>query len=150
MAENDQLNWRARQERKWTAGVLQGGYSVLPHSLFECAGRLGITASQQTVLFHLLDLSFEEPETREVAKAELADRINMDKRQVQRHLRKLEEKGLITSRFPKLRGRHAKIYMFEGLIRKLEVLARESRREKRFRDHRADEAMREIEKTQLF
>jgi DNA-binding transcriptional ArsR family regulator len=141
MAEGKKSDWWARQEKKWTKNTFKNGYTVLPHSLFECVGRLGIRATQQAVLFHLLDFCFDELETREVSKAELASRIKMDARQVQRHLRKLEEMGLITSGYPNRPGRHAKVYRFDGLVKKLSKLAKASRSEKKLRLYRNNEAI---------
>jgi predicted transcriptional regulator len=142
MAGRGKSGWWEDQEEKWSRSSFQGGYSVLPHSLFQCAGRLGVTATQQAVLFHLLDFCFDELKA-EVTKAELAGRINMDRRQVQRHLRKLEELGLITSGYPNRPGRHAKVYRFDGLVKKLDKLAVAYRSEAKQRKHRQDEALRD-------
>ncbi|MBT3789694.1 MAG: hypothetical protein HOF94_15020 [Alphaproteobacteria bacterium] len=132
------------QEQKWTKSAFNGGYTVLPHNLFKHAAKLGLRPIQQTVLFHLLDFWFSGSETSgPVSKGMLALRMGMQKRQVQRHLQSLEKLGLITSRYPKRPGLHAKIYNFEGLTKKLSICAAEARREKKMLDYKEDEATRQ-------
>jgi DNA-binding transcriptional ArsR family regulator len=138
-----QSPWRDRQELKWTKKTFADGYMVLPHNLFRCVGKLGLRPTQQTVLFHLLDFWFEGPDTNvSVSKGELAKRIGMDKRQVQRHLRSLQKAGLIEAWYPDRPGLHAKIYSFEGLTKKLENLSEIYQREKKYSKHREDSAIR--------
>ena len=148
MADRGSSDWWARQEDKWSRSTFKSGYTDFPHSLFEFAGKLEIKATQQAVLFHLLDFCFDDLETREVTKAEIANRIKMDKRQVRRHLCKLEELGLITSSYPKKRGRHAKVYRFDGLAKKLSRLATASRSQGRQKSYKKDKVVREVAKAQ--
>lgn len=148
MAKEKKSGWRERQEEKWTRSAFNDGYTVLPHSLFRCAAGLGIRPTQQVVLFHLLDFWFEGPDTQiPISKGMLADRIGMDKRQVQRHLRKLEDAGLISSDFPNRPGLHAKVFRFDGLIKKLEKLAVDARRNKRQKIYEQDKALRQAIKS---
>lgn len=148
MAGKKNSDWPTRQEEKWSRSAFRGGYTVLPHNLFRCAAKLGIRPTQQTVLFHLLDFWFEGEGTQiPVSKGELAERIGMDKRQVQRHLRKLENLGLISSSYPNRPGLHAKVYQFDGLVKKLGELSTVYRREKRQKNYERDEALRSVAKS---
>ena len=147
MAREKKSRWQDLHEEKWTRSAFSGGYTVLPHSLFRCAAGLGIRPTQQAVLFHLLDFWFEGPDTQiPVSKGEIAERIGMDPRQVQRHLRKLEDMGLISSSYPNRPGLHAKVYRFDGLVKKLSELAVASRREERQLKYERDKALRQAAK----
>ena len=99
------------------------------------------------MLFHLLDFCFDELETREVSKGEIAYRIDMDPRQVQRHLRKLEELGLINSGYAKKPGLRAKVYRFDGLVKRLRKLAVASRSSEKQKSYKNSKAVREVAKT---
>jgi DNA-binding transcriptional ArsR family regulator len=144
MAKVKKLGFIEAQEQKWTKSAFNGGYTVLPHNLFKLAEKLGLRPTQQAVLFHLLDFWFSGSETSgPVSKGMLARRIGMNKRQVQRHLQSLEKSGLISSRYPKAPGLHAKIYSFDGLTRKLSALAAVGRREKKILEYKEDEAIRQ-------
>jgi DNA-binding transcriptional ArsR family regulator len=145
--EHKQTPWRERQDLKWTKSAFADGYTVLPHNLFRCLGKLGLRPTQQTVLFHLLDFWFDGPDTNKpVSKGELAERIGMDKRQVQRHLRSLQKAGLIESWYPDRPGLHAKVYSFKGLTKKLDDLSVLYRQEKKLRKFREENTIRRASK----
>ena len=131
MATKEQGKWRRELEDKWSRQTLQHNYTVLPTLLFTYASELHkgsrrdepISPAQQAVLFHLLTYWWFADNPPVVSKARLAESLGISARQVQRHLRALEEAGLIETRFPNRPGRNPNEYTFNGLIGKLEKMA---------------------------
>jgi len=136
MAAREPSRWRQDLEDKWTRKTLQHNYTVLPTLLFTYASDLhkdpnqSISPAQQAVLFHLLSYWWFAKNPPVVSKARLAASLGVSARQVQRHLRSLEEAGLIKSRFPHRPGRNPNEYTFDGLVKKLQKLAEAHGRKK--------------------
>jgi hypothetical protein len=144
MADEDKGGGWKGPDAKWTRKTGKHGYSVLPNILFWYTADLGITPSQQAVLFNLLSRWWEAGNPPVVSKARIAEGVGLNVRQVQRNLKALEEADLIETGYPDRPGRHPKEFTFNGLVSKLEDISdaydREKKKQKRFREEAARKA----------
>ena len=132
----------SKADQKWTPGVGQHGYSMLPNILFRYASDLRINASQQAVLLHLLAFWWDADRPPEVSKEQLAKRLGISPRQVQRHIKVLRKLGLIEVYEPNRPGRHPNQYRFEGLVKKLGKSAQAYRRQLKRQEYERGKAAR--------
>jgi len=128
-------------DEKWTPSVWQHGHVQLPNLLFEYAGKLKITPSQQAVLFHLLRYWWVRDNPPIVSKEKLARAMGITPRQVQRHLKVLRERGLIETSFPRRVGFNAHQYRFDGLVKKLGKFAEKHRSKERWQKHEQEKSL---------
>lgn len=140
MAEKERKKGWEAANAKWTYKTGQHGYLILPIILFRCAYDLGLKPAQQAVLFQLLSYWWEADRPPVVSKAELAERLGITKRQVQRNLRALEKLELISSKFQNRPGRHPNEYTFDGLVNKLQKKAVAYRRAKKQQEYERSQA----------
>lgn len=144
--EKSEGGWKAA-DAKWNRKTGKHGYSVIPNLLFWNAAELGITPSQQAVLFNLLSRWWEADNPPVVSKARIAEGVGLNERQVQRILKALEEAGLIETGYPNRPGRHPKEFTFNGLVSKLQKIAEAYDREKASQKRHREEAGRKAAKS---
>jgi len=113
-----------QSEEKWGADVMALGFCVLPSLLFRAQARLGLNPTQLAVLLQLADFWWSPDRKPFPKKADLAARLSLSERQVQRHIADLEAQGFV-QRIERTYGRRGKIsneYDLSGLVDKLKAL----------------------------
>lgn len=111
-------------ESKWGTEVMALGFCVLPSLIFRAQARLGLNPTQLAVLLQLADFWWDSGRKPFPKKADLADRLKLSERQVQRHIADLETAGFVR-RIERTYGRRGKIsneYDLSGLVNKLKAL----------------------------
>ncbi|PWT98728.1 MAG: helix-turn-helix domain-containing protein [Terriglobia bacterium] len=81
-------------QEKWGA-ALDAGFQVVPNVLIRAQSRLGLDALDVVVLLNLTAHWWEKDVPPFISAARIAKRMNVTKRTVERHLKKLEEKEFI-------------------------------------------------------
>lgn len=113
-----------QSEEKWGVDVMALGFCMLPSLVFRAQRRLGLNPTQLAVLLQLADFWWNPQRKPFPKKADLADRLSLSERQVQRHIADLEEAGFL-KRIERTRSRRGKIsneYDLSGLVEKLRLL----------------------------
>jgi hypothetical protein len=111
-------------DKKWGAAVMKLGYSMVPSLIFWAQARLNLNATQLALLLHLADFWWRRDVMPHPSKAELAQRMTLSERQIQRLLAQLQDDGFI-ERKPQFRskgGQWNNEYSMNGLVRKLKKL----------------------------
>jgi len=108
-------------DRKWTPAVMKLGYSMVPSMIFWAQARLNLTPTQLMVLLHLADFWWHREQMPFPSKAELAERMGLSERQIQRHMAQLEEDGFLqrNARYHRKGGQKNNEYDLSGLVKKL-------------------------------
>lgn len=114
---------------KWGPKVLELGFCVLPSLIFRAQRRLGLNPTQLVVLLQLADFWWEAARKPFPKKMDLADRLGLSGRQVQRHIADLEQAGFVrrVERTAANRGKISNEYDLSGLVEKLKALEPEFR-----------------------
>ena len=113
-----------QSERKWGAAVMKHGYCIFPSILLQAQARLCINAQQMMVLLQLAEHWWTEEGKIFPSKTVLGDRIGLSAKQIQRHMRVLEQKNLV-KRIPRTlpgRGKTSNEYDLSGLVAKLKQI----------------------------
>ncbi|HQT53381.1 MAG TPA: helix-turn-helix domain-containing protein [Phenylobacterium sp.] len=113
-----------QSEEKWGVEVMGLGFCMLPSLLFRAQARLGLNPTQLAVLLQLADFWWDPNRKPFPKKADLAERLSLSERQVQRHIADLEAAGFVL-RIERTYGRRGKIsneYDLSGLVQKLKAL----------------------------
>lgn len=111
-------------EDKWGVKVMALGFCVLPSLIFRAQRRLGLNPTQLAVLLQLADFWWDAGRKPFPKKSDLAERLNLSERQVQRHIADLEKAGFVerVERTAIHRGKISNEYDLSGLVEKLKVL----------------------------
>ena len=109
---------------KWGGPVIELGFCVVPSLLFQAQRRLGLTPTQLTILLQLADYWWSAARKPFPKKADLAERLGLNERQVQRHIAALEKAGFVRriARTAYHRGKISNEYDLSGLVEKLKAL----------------------------
>ncbi len=113
-----------QSEDKWGVEVMALGFCMLPSLLFRAQARLGLNPTQLAVLLQLADFWWDPSRKPFPKKIDLAQRLSLSERQVQRHIADLEAAGFV-QRIGRTYGRRGKIsneYDLTGLVEKLKAL----------------------------
>lgn len=113
-----------QSEEKWGVEVMALGFCMLPSLLLRAQARLGLNPTQLAVLLQLADFWWDPKRKPFPKKADLAERLSLSERQVQRHIADLEMAGFVR-RIERTYGRRGKIsneYDLSGLVEKLKAL----------------------------
>ena len=124
-------------ERKWGEAVLKvEGWTAIPNLLLERQQALGIDAVKLNILLVLLKHWWEKTQMPWPSKTTIGEIVGRDKSTVQKHLREMETKGLITrkSRYQSAGGQTSNEYNLTGLISQLTSLAKEELKERKKRN----------------
>lgn len=121
-------NTRASADR-WGEKVMELGFCILPSLVFRAQRRLGLNPTQLAVLLQIADFWWDAARKPFPKKNDLAERLNLSERQVQRHIAELEKAGYVRriERFAKHRGKISNEYDLSGLVQKLQALEPEFR-----------------------
>lgn len=111
-------------DKKWGAAVMKLGYTMVPSLIFWAQARLNLNATQLTLLLHLADFWWRRDTMPYPSKAELAERMRLSERQIQRLMAELEADNFIErkSRFHYKGGQQNNEYNMNGLVKKLKKL----------------------------
>jgi hypothetical protein len=114
---------------KWGPKVMDLGFCILPSLIFRAQRRLGLNPTQLAVLLQLADFWWDAARKPFPKKTDLADRLNLSDRQVQRHIADLEAAGFVRriERVASHRGKISNEYDLSGLVEKLKALEPEFR-----------------------
>ena len=108
-------------EKKWGKKVIAYGFCIIPSILLQAQRRLNLNSTQLMVLLQIADHWWHADAKPYPGKAEIAFRLNITERQVQRIIADLEKAGLVRreERTNKSRGRLSNYYHLDGLVAKL-------------------------------
>jgi len=106
---------------KWGTKVIALGFCILPSLLLRAQRRLRLTPTQLAVLIQLADFWWDAGRKPFPKKADLAQRLGLSERQVQRYIAELEEAGFVKriERRAAHRGKISNEYDLQGLVEKL-------------------------------
>jgi DNA-binding transcriptional regulator YhcF (GntR family) len=126
-----------RNERKWTATLMDAGWTVLPSIILERQQALGLDAVDVNILLHLARHWWHADSLPHPSKRTVAECMNIDVSTVRRRIAALEASGFIRRkpRFDPKYGQTSNEYDFTGLIEAatpyaLEVLEERKERQK--------------------
>lgn len=113
-------------EKKWGKRTMKCKFCIVPALLLRAQGRLGISPTQLAIILQIMDYWWNPKAWPWVSKADLAARLNISEKIIQRNLKELEDAGLVrrVTRVIEHR-RRANGYDLEGLVNKLDSLAPE-------------------------
>jgi predicted transcriptional regulator len=112
-------------QEKW-GDALAAGFQVVPNVLVRAQSRLGLDAVDVVVLLNLTAHWWAKGERPFISPARIAKRMSVTTRTVERHLRKLEQRGFIR-RYAPHRGRdgvYIRHYDLQPLVGILEEASR--------------------------
>mgnify|MGYP000741683479 CR=1 FL=1 len=111
--------------QKWGAKVMDSGFCMLPSLLLRAQRRLHLNPTQLAVLIQIVDHWWDAGRKPYPSKKELAKRLGIGERQVQRYIAELEAAGLLKreDRFAQNHnGRLSNIYNLDGLVERLKEI----------------------------
>lgn len=126
-------------EQRWTKPLADAGWTALPNIILERQRDLGLEPIDVNVLLQIAQYWWEPGTPAHPSIGRVAKAIGIDRRTVQRRLRRMEDLGLVEShaRHYAQGGRRTNAYTFDGLIEKARPFAEEAlqvREEKRRKD----------------
>lgn len=112
-------------QKKWGKKVMSIGFDILPSLLFKAQRRLGLTSSQLVVLLHLANHWWDANNNPWPSVTTIAERMGIQRRQVQKIMKDLETAGLVQriERRARHRGKLSNEYDLSGLVKKLKEIA---------------------------
>jgi len=122
-------------EKKWGKAVMAHGYCIFPSILLRAQGRLGVNAQEMIVLLQLAEHWWKAGNKVYPSKEVIAQRIGLSAKQVQRHVKRLEELKLVQRRERYRSGgsRTTNEYDLSGLVAKLKAIEPEFAEVKRLK-----------------
>jgi predicted transcriptional regulator len=113
-------------EKKWGKAVMSHGCAIFPSILLRAQARLGVNAQEMMVLLHLAEHWWAADSRVFPAKKVIAERIGLSTKQVQRHVKRLEELKLVERKQRFSRGlQTSNEYDLSGLVVKLQVIEKD-------------------------
>jgi hypothetical protein len=114
-------------EKKWGKAVMAHGYCILPSILLQAQGRLGVNAQEMVVLLQLVEHWWKAGGKVFPSKDVIAQRVGLSTKQVQRHIRQLEELKLLQrkERYKAGGSRTTNEYDLSGLVAKLKGIEKD-------------------------
>jgi predicted transcriptional regulator len=111
-------------EKKWGRAVMSHGACILPSILLQAQARLGVNAQEMIVLLQLCEHWWTATGKAYPSKQAIADRVGLSTKQVQRHVKSLEELKLVErrERFQTGGSRTSNEYDLTGLVEKLKAI----------------------------
>jgi biotin operon repressor len=115
---------KKESEKKWGKAVMAHGYCIFPSILLQAQSRLGVNAQEMVVLLQLAEHWWTAGGKVFPSKAVVAQRVGLSEKQVQRHIRQLEELKLLSrrARFRTSGSRTTNEYDLSGLVSKLKAI----------------------------
>ena len=105
-------------EKKWSKGLMDGGWTVLPNVLFYRQKALGLDAIDINIILHLASYWWDPEGKPHPSKATIATAMQLDPRTIQRRIARMEAANFIQREERRIPGQGSKtnIYHFDGLI----------------------------------
>lgn len=130
-AESD----KKESEKKWGKAVMALGYCIFPSILLQTQGRLGLSAQEMIILLQLAEHWWRADSPVFPSKETIAERVGLSAKQVQRHIKALEDRGLVkrNPRYKPGRGQLSNQYDLSGLVEKLKTLEPEITRARKLK-----------------
>lgn len=120
-------------DHMWGKAVMDHGFFAAPYILLTHSGRLGLNAQQLMLLIFLLSFWWRKSDLPFPTVGTLANYLKLSNRQVQRHLKILEDGGYVKriERFnPKNNAQTSNHFDFSGLVLKLTEIEKDVRNAK--------------------
>lgn len=119
-------------EKIWGKAVIACGFTITPSLLIQGQRRLGLSPLQMNIVLHLLDFWWDPDRKPFPSKAEIAERIGVHPRTIQKNIAEMEGQGLIhrVQRFTPAGDPSTNIYDLTGLVKRLKKLEPEFRKVK--------------------
>ena len=126
-AKAEQTERLRRNEEKWTATLMDAGWTVIPSIVLEKQAALGLDAVDVNILLHLAKHWWYRENPPHPAKSSIAKAMGVDPSTVRKRIARMESEGLIQreARYKHLGGQETNFYHFDGLIRALTPHAEE-------------------------
>lgn len=124
-----------RNEKKWTATLMEAGWTVLPSIILERQRALGLDPVDVNILLHLARHWWHADTLPHPSKRTVAECMNIDVSTVRRRIAALEASGFIRrgARYDPKYGQTSNEYDFTGLIEAATPYAREALEERQAR-----------------
>jgi hypothetical protein len=126
-----------RNEKKWTAPLMQAGWTLIPSVILERQQALGLDAVDMNIIMHLARHWWYSDNPPHPSKRAIAECVGIDESNVRRRIAAMEKAGLIQRqpRFGKDSRQESNEYHFDGLIKEAtpyaeEALAQQEQRRK--------------------
>jgi predicted transcriptional regulator len=115
---------KRESEKKWGKAVMSHGYCLFPAILLQAQGRLGVNAQEMVVLLQLAEHWWKASSKVFPSKDTIAQRVGLSTKQVQRHIRRLEELKLVErkERYSSAGSRSTNEYDLSGLVERLKKI----------------------------
>ncbi len=115
---------KKESEKKWGKAVMAHGYCIFPSMLLQAQGRLGVNAQEMIVLLQLAEHWWKAAGKIFPSKDVIAQRVGLSTKQVQRHIKRLEELKLVqrVERYKSGGSRTTNEYDLSGLVAKLKAI----------------------------
>ncbi len=114
-------------ETKWGKETLEvSGWTAIPNILLERQQALNIDAVKLNILLVLIKHWWDKPKMPYPSKARMGEIVGKDKSTIQRHLRQMENQGLLKrkKRFQHAGGQTSNEYDLSGLIQQLSTASK--------------------------
>jgi len=117
--KSEQTERLRRNEEKWTATLIDAGWTVVPSIVLEKQAALGLDAIDVNILLHLAKHWWYRENPPHPSKASIAKAMGIDPSTVRKRIARMESEGLIRreARFKNLGGQETNFYHFDGLIK---------------------------------
>ncbi len=118
-----------RNEEKWTAPLMDAGWTAVPSIILEKQQALGLDPIDVNILLHLARHWWFSDILPHPSKATMAQCMGIDPSTVRRHIAQMEKDGLIQRRArydSKTGGQTSNYYEFDGLIKEATPFALEA------------------------
>jgi DNA-binding MarR family transcriptional regulator len=113
-------------QKKWGSDVISHGHMTVPALLLQSQALLKIRPTQMNILLQLLEHWWAADGKVFPSVKAIGERVRLGNKQVQRHVKALEDKGLVVRR-PRFRdgSQTSNEYDMSGLVKRLKAIAAE-------------------------
>lgn len=118
---------------KWSEQVVERGYTIIPNMLLTHQSKIGLSSSQCMLVIHLLSYWWDSNKNPFPSKSQLAKRMGMSERQIQRHISELVSMGVLRRKKEDTKntlGRSLVSYDLNGLVNILKKIDSDLRGQK--------------------
>lgn len=118
-------------EKKWSKPLMAAGWNVIPNIIIEKQEALGLDAIDMNIVVHLSHYWWHPDNLPHPSVATIAKAIGIKPRTVQKHMKGLEDAGLVTreERRHTKTGSATNLYDLSGLIKAAQPYAQEKLKE---------------------
>lgn len=126
---------KKESEKKWGKAVMSHGYCIFPSILLQAQARLSVNPQEMMVLLQLVEHWWKADGKVFPSKDVISQRVGQSTKQVQRHIRRLEELHLVQRKERYKTGgvRTTNEYDLSGLVAKLKAIEPDFAKAKKLR-----------------